>query len=456
MEQSNNIAIQQSPKPIPTGRLNGAWADLKTFRKNPPEFLRECKAKYGDTFMGDLIFRKALFTSNPEFIRHILQTNNKNYIKDVAYRQLGLALGNGLLMNEGESWMQQRRLAQPAFYKKRLEGLFDTMVDSGERFFQQFETYRGNSESINITREMNIVASDIALDTLMGGERYGDNLDIQQTISGAQHYIVQRIRYPLSIPLSHINGKYRKFKKDLQRFDKIIYEAIDTHKKNSTNDNHLLTMLMEARDEDTGEQMSDKQLRDELITIYVAGHETSANALSWTWYLLTQHPEQYQRLKGEVRTVLGSRRPTLADLRNLPYTHQVMEEAMRLYPPAWAMGREALQDDEAAGYTIKKGQVVFVAIANLHRDERYWEKPDEFNPDRFAPERVKVRARGVYMPFGLGPRMCIGNNFALMEIQLLIAMMVQRFDFELDTQHPVEPEALITLRPKHGVKVFVK
>lgn len=449
--------VKIATKSIPTAQLKGRFTDLRTFRADPPVQLRKYRKKFGDTFHLDLIFQKVMFTSNPEVIRHILQTNNKNYIKDFSYRQLKLALGNGLLVNEGESWMAQRRLAQPAFYKKRLEGLFDTMVETTERFLTNFEQHRDSTASINITSEMNTVASDVALDTLLGGNRYGDNLDIQQTISRSQKYIVRRIRYPWAVPMTYINGKRRQFKNDLERFDKVIYDIIDKHRKESTGEeNHLLSMLLEARDEDTNEQMSNQQLRDELMTIYVAGHETSANALSWTWYLLTQHPEIYQGLKDEIRATLGSRRLRLADLRAVPFAHQVMEEAMRLYPPAWAMGREALNDDEANGYPIPKGSKVFISIANLHRDERYWENPNQFDPDRFTPERTKERHRGVYMPFGLGPRMCIGNNFALMEIQLIIMMMVQRFDFELDTTHPVVPEALITLRPKHGVKVFVK
>ncbi len=453
----HDIMVKIATKSIPKARFKGRFADLNAFRTDPPEHMRKCKEKFGDTFHLDLIFQKAMVTSNPEVIRHVLQTNNKNYIKDLAYRKLKLALGNGLLMNEGESWMAQRRLAQPAFYKKRLEGLFDTMVETTERFIADFEQHRGNTSSINITSEMNAVASDVALDTLLGGNRYGDNIDIQETISRAQKYIVGRIRYPWKTPMAYINGRHRRFQNDLNRFDKIIFDTIDQHRKRDMSDeNHLLSMLLEARDEDTGEQMNNQQLRDELITIYVAGHETSANALSWTWYLLTQHPDIYQRLKDEVRSTLGNRRPTLADLRALPFARQVMEEAMRLYPPAWTMGREALNDDEADGYPISKGGMVFISICNMHRDERYWENPEKFDPDRFSPERTKERHRGVYIPFGLGPRMCIGNNFALMEIQLIIMMMVQHFDFELDTAHPVVPEALITLRPKHGIKVFVK
>ena len=449
--------VKTTNKSTPTARLNGRFADLQAFRNDPPTEIRKYKEKFGDTFYLDLIFKKVLATSNPEVIRHILQTNNKNYIKDFSYRQLKLALGNGLLINEGESWMAQRRLAQPAFYKKRLEGLFDTMVRTTENFIENFEKKRGSTSSINITSEMNTITSDVALDTLLGGNRYGDNMDIQQTISRSQQYIVERIRYPWRTPFAYINGKHRQFQKDLKRFDEVIYEIINTHRQQKTEgENHLLSMLLEARDEDTGEQMNDQQLRDELMTIYVAGHETSANALSWTWYLLTQHLDIYQRLKDEIRNTLGTRRPTLADLRAMPYVRQVLDEAMRLYPPAWAMGREAIHSDEASGYKIEKGGVVFVSISNLHRDERFWENPDQFDPDRFTPERNKARERGVYMPFGLGPRMCIGNNFALMEIQLIIMMMVQSFDFELDTKHPVVPEALITLRPKYGIKVFVK
>jgi len=449
--------VKTTTKPVPAVKRKGLIGNLRKFRENPLNYMVACKAECGDTFTTDVVVRKLFVTSNPEFMRHVLQTNNKNYIKDISYRQLGLALGNGLLVNEGESWMRQRRLAQPAFYKKRLEGLFNTMVNTAERFFDNdFDKHCSNSDSFNITPEMNIVTSDIALDTLLGGNRYGENRDIQDTIKEAQQYIVRRIRYPHTIPWMHLNGTHRRFQNDIKRFDNAIYQVLADYRKSDEDDNHLLSMLLEARDEDTGETMSDQQLRDELITIYVAGHETSANALSWTWYALTQNPDVYQKLKDEVRTVLGNRRPTIEDLRALPYTRRVMEESMRMYPPAWAMGREALDEDEAVGYRIPKGQIIFLSIYNIHHDTGIWKDPQRFDPERFTPERVKARPRGVYMPFGLGPRMCIGNNFALMEIQLLIAMMVQRYDFELDENHLVEPEPMVTLRPKNGVKVRVK
>ncbi len=213
----------------------------------------------------------------------------------------------------------------------------------------------------------------------------------------------------------------------------------------------LLTMLLEARDEDTGEGMSDRQLRDEAITIFAAGHETSANAMSWTLYLLAKHPEVMERLRLEVAEVLGDRPPTFADLRRLQYTRQVIEEGMRMYPPAWAVGREAIDADEIAGQYIPRKSIIFISIYALHHHPDLWENPEIFNPDRFSAEQSKERSRWHYLPFGAGPRMCIGNNFAMMEMQIVLAMITQKFRLKLTDDQAVEMEALITLKPRNGV-----
>ncbi len=441
---------------IPVVQKKGLFAAQRQFLQHPINFLAACQETYGNTFLVNFFMRKLFITSDPEAIKHVLQTNNKNYIKDFGYRQLKLALGNGLLMNEGESWMQQRRLAQPIFYKKRLNGLFNIMVDVVEGFCENLEQSRGQSEPINLTRTMNVVTSDVVIKTLLGGDFANDNRDIQNTINHTQTYIVKRIREPYTIPMMYISGKHRRFKKDIGRFDKVIYDIIDERKKSGEQTNDLLSMLLEARDQDTGEGMNAQQLRDEIITMYVAGHETSANALSWTWHLLVQHPDIYKKMKDEVTSVLGDRRPELEDLKAMQYTRQVIDESMRIYPPAWAVGREALDTDEVAGHTLKKGEICFISIYNLHHDPELWENPEIFNPDRFNPEAVKARPKGYYIPFGGGPRMCIGNHFALMEIHLLLACMIRRFDFEFVPEHPVEMEPLVTLRPKYGIRVKVK
>ncbi len=448
--------VKQTNKTVPIVRRKGLFRVERAFLKSPVDFLADCQKIYGNTFVVHLFRRKLYVTSDPESMKYVLQTNNKNYIKDAGSRQLKLALGNGLLMNEGESWMRQRRLAQPAFYKKRLDGLFDVMVDVVEDFCNKMEQHRGNPNPINITSEMNTVTADVVMKTLLGTDLDIDSEDVQETILSAQNYIIKRIRQPYMRPVMYLDGRARKFKTDLDRFDKIIYDAIDERQKTGEMGNNLLSMLIETKDADTGAGMNRQQLRDEVMTMYVAGHETSANALSWTWYLLTKHPDVYKKVKTEVQEVLGNRRPELADLKAMQYTRQVMEESMRCYPPAWATGREALTTDHIQGYQVEKGELVFLSINNLHHDPELWENPDEFNPDRFSPEQVKARSKGHYIPFGAGPRMCIGNHFALMEIQLLLACMIRKFDFERDEKHLVQREALVTLRPKYGVKVWVK
>ena len=425
------------------------------FAKNPLAFIVKYSKLHGDTFYVNMRLSRFLLTSHPEAFKRLLQTNNKNYVKDKFYRKLKLALGEGLLMNEGESWMRQRRLAQPAFYKKRLLGLFETMVDISEDYLSSLEEHRGSGTAINITDEMYEVTSEIVVKTLLGAEIREDIEEIQKTILKTQSYIVKHIRRPVLAFLAYFTGEHRQFKKDVNRFDKSIYSVIRSRKGSNSEYNDLLSMLMDARDEETGKPMTEKQLRDEVITIYVAGHETSSNALSWTWYLLASNPEVYGRVKEEVISTLGNERPTYEKIMSLKYTKQVLDESMRLYPPAWAVGREAVEEDEILGLKIKKKDMIFLSIYELHRHPEFWKDPDKFDPDRFLAEKNKDRSKFEYLPFGAGPRMCIGNHFAIMEIMLLIAMMIRKFDFELLEGHPVIPEPLITLRPKHGVKLFV-
>ena len=259
------------------------------------------------------------------------------------------------------------------------------------------------------------------------------------------------VHQPYMIPWTFLNGRRRRFWQDLGRFDNTLQEMIGERRKMEQRPPDLLTMLLEAQDEETGEGMSDRQLRDEAITIFAAGHETSANGLAWTLYLLAQHPEMLRKVKAEVQRVLGDGLPQFEDLRNLSYTRQVVEEGMRLYPPAWAIGREAVETDEILGQTIPAKSILFLSIYALHRHPQLWTDPNRFDPDRFAPEQAKERSRWHYLPFGAGPRMCIGNNFALMEMQLLLALLVRQFNFTVAPGFTAELQPLITLKPKHGI-----
>lgn len=441
---------------IPNYKGKGYFARQRAFFKDPLGFTVKQSQELGDFFYSYMLFKHIFFTANPEVAQHFLQTNQKNYRKSPAYDQLKLALGNGLVTSEGEFWKKQRRLAQPAFHKKKLETLFLKMVGVTENYLQKLKRDCQKQSERNIALEMMTVTADIVLKCLFSSENENDQQQLYRTMSSSQEYIMQCIHKPLSIPWSFVNGRRRKFFQDLKVFDDVIQEMVDERRKGTDLPMDLLTMLLEASDEDTGEGMTDRQVRDEAITIFAAGHETSANALSWTLYLLTQHSEVLQKLRAEVDQVLGARSPSFSDVRALQYTLQVIEEGMRLYPPAWAVGREAIAEDEIKGQKIQAKALAFISVYALHRHPDLWPNPDKFDPDRFAPEKVKARSRWTYLPFGAGPRMCIGNNFALMEMQLVLALFVRHFDFTLLPDPPVEMQPLVTLKPRHGIKMIIK
>jgi cytochrome P450 len=312
-----------------------------------------------------------------------------------------------------------------------------------------------NGAVLDISKEMMAVTADIVLKTLFSAENPGDMSEMYRIMIDAQDYIIFRITRPHLIPLGYLNGRHRRFKKDMEWFDSYIRTLIEERRAQPDPPADLLTMLLQTRDEDTGETMTDQQLRDEAVTLFAAGHETSSNALAWTLYLLAQHPGILRKLRHEVEEVIGDRPPSFEELRSLTYTMQVIQEGMRLYPPAFAIGRQPLEDDVIMGQKIPAGSIVFLSIGALHRDKKFWDKPHDFYPEHFDAEQVKERPRMAYMPFGAGPRMCIGNHFALMEMQLLLTMIVKDFDFELIQDHPVEPEPMITLKPRHGIRMKI-
>lgn len=426
------------------------------FLMDPFKFTITQGMSLGPFYRIPFFFRKMFVTTDLEAISHVLQSNQKNYVKSTAYRNLRLALGNGLVTNEGESWFQQRRLIQPGFHKVRLEGLFVAMAEVAEGYFDDLQKRTAKPVVLDISVEMMKVTADIVLKTLFSYDNKADIAEMYRIMVDAQDYIVDRTTKPYFIPLYYVNGRHHHFRKDMDWFDSQLYELVDERRAMTTRPNDLLTMLLEARDADTGEAMDDQQLRDEAITLFAAGHETSSNGLSWILYLLSQHPEFLQSLRKEVDAVLGDKTPTFEDLHKLTYTLQVIKEGMRLYPPAFAVGREPIEDDEILGHPVPAGSVVFIAIAAVHRNPDWYERPNEFYPGHFTPEAEKERPRLAYMPFGAGPRMCIGNHFALMEMQLLLAMLVRRFRFEMLLSHPVKPEPLITLKPRHGLKMVLQ
>lgn len=427
------------------------------YANDPITGMLENFEKYGETYSGYLgAIQPMMVTKNPEIVRHVLQKNHRNYIKTpMIFDKLRRFLGNGLLTSEGSYWLQQRRLIQPGFHRQRLEALVEIMdrviIDSEKQLAGKEEM------EIDIYPMMMRLAFDMVSRSLFSTAIEEKKLDfLSNSLTTLQSFLVQQIRQPYLNPWFRISGQLQEKLKLSQAADDILLDIISQRRASQEEHHDLLQMLLESRYEETGEGMTDQQLLDESNIIITAGHETSANALSWIFYLLAQHPLEVEKLRMELETVLGDRRPNFADLRQLPYTTQVIEEGMRLYPPAWITDRQSVADDEINGVHIPKGTMVVLMIYALHHDPQHWSDPAAFRPERFAPEAKKKLPPYTYLPFGGGPRLCIGNNFAMMEMQLVLAHYIRRYDVSLVPGEEVEMLPLVTLRPKKGIQLLLR
>jgi cytochrome P450 len=413
--------------------------------------------QYGDLVRYRFIGRYGYQVNHPEYIKHILQDNHHNYQKSKAIvTRFDQLVGNGLLLSEGDFWLRQRRLAQPAFHRKRIAAFGAIMTGAAEAALDHWSA--NEDQPLDVAEEMTKLTLQVAGQTLFGldlldhakevGEAFGDVS--AEVISFPRSYVVARMLLPwLPIP----TPRNRRFDEGLRTLDRVVQGIIVHRRKHNEEREDLLSMFMSACDEETGERMDDRQLRDEVMTMLLAGHETTALALTWTWYLLSQHPDVEHKLHAELDTVLQGSTPTLNNLSNLPYTRSIVEEVLRLYPPAHSFNRQATADDEIGGYHIPAGAHMLIQPYVVHRHPAFWEHPEVFNPERFMPERSHERHRYAFIPFSGGPRQCIGNTFALAEAQLVIATIAQRYRLRLVPGHPVETVAMITLRPRHGLKM---
>ena len=397
--------------------------------------------------------RNQYMVFRPEDVKYVMQENHRNYGRSPAFRVLKRFLGEGLLTSDGDFWRQQRRLAQPAFHRQKITVLAATMVQESAAWVAELRQ-RDLSGPVNISQALMDVTMRIVCKTLF-------STDASQKLNGLSHSLEtlnvlanKSLMSPIKWPASWPTPNNLRYEKARRQVDTLIYDFIANRKQTGTRHDDLLDMLLYAEDEDTGQRMPEKQLRDECVTLFTAGHETTAVSMAWTIYLLAHNPLILSRLKAEVATVLGADSgvlPPVEAFRALPYTMQVVQESMRLYPPAWAMSRMALADDQIGPYHIPKGDTVVVSPYLLHHDPTNWPDPDRFDPDRFAPGADAGRPAYAYMPFGGGPRLCIGNQFALMEMQILLALFVQSFAIQLVDSKPIRPQPLITLRPSRPV-----
>ena len=420
-----------------------AWNTVK-FARQRLRFLQELRERYGDLVTLPTVLGPWTLVFHPDGVRHVVQENHFNYRKGgISNQVLSLTLGNGLLTNNGESWLHQRRLIQPVFHRQRIAAFGRLMTESALAWIE--ETNIDAQQPLDLFQEMSGLTLTIVGKALFGTDMLAHKERLFQASSTINHLEAQSLYVPglLSLP----TPQRRRLYEARTTLYTVVDALIDKRREIST-ESDLLTMLLQARDEETGEGMTVSQVRDEVLTLLGAGQETTANALCWTFLLLSQHPDIEARLREEYQQVLGGRAAQMEDLPRLPLTRMVLEESMRLYPPAWAFARYAIAEDEIGGYTIPKGAYVLLFPATTHRHPDFWERPDVFDPERFSPERTAGRHRFAYFPFGGGPRVCIGNQFALTEAQLILATILPRYQFRFLPGVALVPEPLITLRPR--------
>ena len=415
-------------------------------------------AELGGIVELDMGLRKGYLVTDPDLLRYILLDNYKNYVKGEQMDVIRPLLGNGLFLSEGDFWFAQRRLMQPAFYRPKLSNLAELMVNATQAVADRWETLPAG-EHVNMLYEMRQVTQMVIVEAM-----FSTSISREETIRAGEALdfalltLVERSITPLSVPEWLPTAKNRRLQESLATLDEFVYRFINERREliKQTEDGFdptgdLLSMLMNVRYEDTGEGMTDEQLRDEVMTMFLAGHETTANTLSWTWYLLAEHPEVEEQIHEELDRVLGGRRPTFEDLDRLDYTRMVIDEVLRVYPPVWMTARQAVEDDVIGGYTIPAGSMLMLGFYFLHHNPRYWDAPEAFRPERFTEEANKARPRWVYLPFGGGPRVCIGQHFALMEAQLALALLAQKFRARVMPGRDVSMQLMGTLQPTGGL-----
>ncbi len=441
------IAIARQP---PGPRNPPIVGQIPAFRSNSLGFLKRTAEQYGDIAYFRLGPQHVFLLNRPDYIQYVLVTNQNNFTKSRALQRARVLLGDGLLTSEGPSHLRQRRLVQPAFHRHRLIGYSRVMTEYAVKTRERWQA----GEALDVASEMMRLTLAVVGKTLFSADVEADAADIGKALTA-----ILRMFHLLMMPFSEYLERLplpsvRRFEKARDRLDKVIYGMISERRAGGEDRGDLLSMLLLAQDEDGSGGMSDQLVRDEALTLFIAGHETTAQALTWTWYLLSQNPDCEQKLHEEIDGVLEGRAPSFDDLPRLRYTEMVLAESMRLYPPAWAIGRKAIEACEIGGYELPPGSVIIVSPYVTQRTEQYFPDPERFDPERWTPEAREDRHKFAYFPFGGGARLCIGERFAWMEGTLALAAIAQKWRLRLVPGHRVEPLPLITLRTKYGMRMI--
>lgn len=440
----NSVLSRVSPPGPPWHNM------LEAIRSSPPIYLLQLAKKYGDIVKFQGAF-PVYSISSPESVREILTKAWPEFTRDtIDYKVISTVFGKGLVTNEGESWARQRRLMQPVFGSKSVNG-FDTIINSVTQNIVDDWKSNGNT-NIWLDREMSRITFQIVSRTLFGAdidEVADEMIDILMLLNIHPLRLDALLRLFPYIPAPS-NGRFKAANK---RLDEIVYSLIKTHEESTNESDDIVDRLLKAVDPETGEGMDKKQIRDEVVTLMLAGHETSSTGLTWTFFLLSQHPKIEKKLLEELENVLQGRTPKSGDLTQLPYLKQVVQESMRLYPPVWGIARRSTNENNFRGYTVPANSYIAITPYVLHRHPEHWVNPEIFDPDRFTPGESKSRHPYAYLPFGAGPRACIGAGMAMLEMQLIIAQILPLFKLTPTKGHPIEMEAAVTLKPRFGMKV---
>jgi cytochrome P450 len=393
---------------------------------------------------------------HPDDIKYVLQEHHRNFGKGIVFAKLKRIAGEGLVFSDGELWRRQRKLIQPAFHRERIVAMADMMVDRTAALLDRWTAHAHSGRPLDAAAEMSQLTLEIVSKALFGTDLGDEAEEFADAVTAAMTYANHLMNHFVNLPLFVPTAANRNGAHAIARVDRVVARVIELRRRGTPTHHDLLGMLINARDAETNEAMDDKQLRDEIVTFLVAGHETTALALSWAWHLLAQNPEAEQRLHAQVDAVLDNDSVSISGLAALSYARMVIDESLRLYPPAWATSREAREDDVIGGFRVPARAVITLSPYVTHRHPAFWDEPERFDPERFTPERSAQRPEFAYFPFGGGPRGCVGKQFAMIEGQIVLAMIARRFRLHSVPGHPVEANPILTLRPRHGLMMTLE
>jgi len=453
VDQAASLPIsrpRRAPRPGLGELFRRGGRSFKEIRGNPFLFLQDLVERHGTVIR---LPGGSHLIAHPDQIGYVLRTRYENFIKGRAFDTIRPVLGYGLVSADGELWRQQRRILQPAFHKHELAQAANVVSSCTGRMLDAWREVASRGEAMDVSPQMFELALHIITDFIFRTDVEMEARQIAKAFSITQEYAAGSLwKMARNHPRSPF-PRSREYRRALEAIDAVVHDVLDKRREQGVSGNDVIARLLAFRHPETGEPLSRQQMRDEVMTLFFAGHETTASALAWSWWLISEHPEVEARIHEEVDRVLAGRMPSWDDLPQLQYTKQVLQESMRVRPPVPVYARVSVEEDEIAGYRIPPDTMVMISPYVTHRLPEFWPDPERFDPDRFALDRIQERPRFAYVPFAAGPRLCMGRNFALMEGTFVIAMVAQRYRLKLVPGHPIEMKTMATMRPRHGVRM---